>query len=224
MRSRITKDIFKKAIQCPTLGWYSARDEAKALTPGEVTRVREGRDVGARALSLFPSGVLVAGPHDDAVKETAALLPDSTVAALFEPAFGYEVYAARADALQRHPSGAGFILSEVKSSVHKDDDIKKEHIDEIAYTVTILRKSGVNVVATEIVRLSSDWRLGMSERDLFRSQDCTEAVFERATEFEQALPTVARTIFGSERPEPTHRKFCGECEYFKNQCLGKDIE
>ncbi len=220
---RITKSIFLSAVQCPTLAWYEARKERELLTAGEQLRIKEGKEIGQRARALFPGGFLVdERDFSSAVTATQRLIQGEAPPALFEPAFLAAPMVARADVLVRD-GAASFRLYEVKSSLHKHDEVKADHIDDLAYTAMVLRRAGVEAISSELIRIAPSYRLGMKEEALFQSHPCTNEVVDRAKELEAFWPAVATSVLQEVRPEPTHRKMCGSCGYFKTYCLGKDL-
>ncbi|MGC9322470.1 MAG: DUF2779 domain-containing protein, partial [Kosmotogaceae bacterium] len=56
----ITKKIFLEYDYCPVRGWIE-RNEPREFRPtiAENFRMKEGLDVGRRARSLFPEGILI---------------------------------------------------------------------------------------------------------------------------------------------------------------------
>ena len=220
--ARMTKNLFLNALQCRTLAWYLAREKQTVLSDAEHHRMEEGKEVGLKAIAFyFPEGILVTGTLQGAAALTQKLLADVEVGAVFEGVFLEEGYAARPDALIR--DGIGYRLAEVKSSLHNDVEADEEHIDDLAYTASVLKRCGINITSTELVRISRDWRLGMEEKDLFRTFDCSEAVFARAAQFELLWSEVLASTFAETPPPPTHIKQCGACQYFADKCLGMGI-
>ncbi len=100
----------------------------------------QGQEVGARARELFSNGVFVSGRSGKtAVEATQDLVAESSRETLFEAAFQSDPFVAKADILQRL-NGAWQVF-EVKSSF--SDTKNKEHIDDLAYTVMVLRRAGL---------------------------------------------------------------------------------
>jgi len=99
--------------------------------------------VGRLAQSLFPRGVLV-GPEqglDAALAQTACLLEDPSVPAIFEATFQDRGILVRVDILQRRP-GNRWRLIEVKSSVEVKDYHLYDHAAKAGteYRVSACRK------------------------------------------------------------------------------------
>ena len=199
---------------CPTQAWYLNNSQTKPPTSGDQLRMTEGQEIHAHARSLFPEGAFAGDPQT-----TETVLDDSSAKTIFEAAFSTDGYAARADILQRQANG--FRLIEVKSSLHDDEKINKEHIDDLAYTTMVLRRAGVSIAKTELYLLSRDYRLGMDDTALFIATDHTAAVKKRANEFLQFWDDVRDSVLGEERPDPTLIPGCKTCEYYGRECLGK---
>lgn len=213
--ARVTKSSFLKAFSCLTRGWYSRTVQQAAPSDGQLLRMQEGQEFGARARGLFAGGVFAG----DVAKTTELL---STTPILFEASFEVDGYVARADVLERLEQGSG--LSEAKSSLHNDGKVKQEHIDDMAYTAMVLNRAGVEISRVKLLLISRDWRLGMPDAELVRGTDHTDAVLARAAEFDQVWDVVRASVCGPERPDPVVIFDCRNCEYFESQCLGIGID
>lgn len=217
---RINKSLFLTAAACPTAAWYAVNEPSQSPTAGELMRMLEGQDVGKRAWSLFAGGVSIKSVDlADAVSQTRKLMDDPKVSYIFEAAFEYQGYVAKADVLARHPEGWRVI--EVKSSLHNEEEVSPEHIDDLAYTTQVVIRSGVKLASAELVRLSRDWRLGQSNEELFGTIDCTDEVLARGQDFAEKFLTTHGLTFGTERPNPTLTYQCRECPHFEEPCVGK---
>ena len=212
----ITKEAFLTAMECTTQGWYLMRDKAGTPTPGEQIRMEEGKEVHRRAQSLHPNGV-----YAGKVARTRQLILDSAIEVIFEAAFEVDGYAARADWIRRTHSG--WIIGEIKSSLHCEEGPKKEHIDDLTYTCMVLRRSGLPVKSCELLLMNRDWRLGMDDPSLFIVTDITEMVVERADEFNQTWERTAPLLLRNSRPSPHWCFACRDCEYFEDQCVGVGV-
>lgn len=221
MNSLITKHASLTALSCPTLSWYERNHPTNSLTPGEELRLLEGQQVGELARAQFPTGVLVDDKDPGAAaKRTTALMADPKVSILFEAAFIVEPFVTRADVLLR--TKIGWTLIEVKSALHKEDEIHTDHIDDMAYTTMVLQMAGISLSGIELMRLSDDWTGKVGEP--FKRIDASSLVFERATTFSDISPSLAATIFSPKRPEPKLHTACKDCDYFANECWGKGLE
>jgi len=212
----ITKEAFLTAMECTTQGWYLMRDEGGTPTPGEQLRMEEGKEVHRRAQGLHPNGVYAGKPA-----RTKQLILDSAIEVIFEAAFEVDGYAARADWIRRFEGG--WIIGEIKSSLHDDDGPKSEHIDDLAYTCMVLRRSGFPVKSCELVLMNRDWRLGMDDPSLFIVTDITEMVIERANEFNLTWEQTGPLLLRNARPSPHWCFACRNCDYFEDQCVGVGV-
>jgi hypothetical protein len=216
----VSKNIFLNAMACPTLGWMVRSDvvETPPLTAGERFRSEQGMEVGRRARELFPGGRFI--PPGDmviAAERTAAVLRDASVATVFEAAFLDDGFSARADILER--DDAQWHLIEVKSAVTD----REEFVDDMTYTLAVMRHCGVQVSRVSLMLVSRDYRLGMPDEDLFAVVDHTEDVAGRAAELEPLWRGIEESTRAPERPEPRLILDCRRCGAFP-ECLGKGVD
>lgn len=115
-------------------------------------------------------------------------------------------------------------MGEIKSSLHNHDGPKSEHIDDLAYTTMVLRRAGLPVQACELVLMNRAWRLGMGNPSLFITTDHTDAVIERADQFNQSWDRIGPMIKRASRPSPHWCYECRNCDYFDDQCVGVGVD
>lgn len=220
----ITKAQFLNYLNCPTMMWFDRHSERSTLTSGEELRITEGRELGERARKLFPGGVLVETRDvREAANTTCELLADPSVPAIFEATFIDGSFVTRADILVRN-SNQRWILIEVKSSLHNEDDIDPDHLHDLAYTTMVTQNAGLRLDRIELMRISREWRLGHDDNALFRLIDCSDTVKDLAAQFRISSPDVEVVASSEERPEPRLTKVCKDCSYFSTECLGKGVE
>ncbi len=200
------------------MAWHGLR--AASLTPSEAERFRmeQGQEVGALAQQLYPKGVVVS----EAVgKRTRELIADETVKAVFEPRFRVGPFVAKADVLRREDGG--WHVLEVKSSF---SDTKKvtDYIDDLAYTVMVIKRAGLPVSKASLVLLSRDYRFGYGPERLFEVVEATEDVLVRADEFDDGADSVAGVLFSDSPPTAVLVSACRDCPFFAEQCLGAGIQ
>ena len=130
---------------------------------------------------------------------TQELIADPSIETLFEAAFEVSPFVARADILKRQ--GEAWHVLEVKSNFSDTSEIK-DLIDDLAYTVMVLRRAGLPVARASLVLLSRDYRFGDGTDRLFEVVDKTTEVSDRATEFEAAADSIARVLFDQTQPIP----------------------
>ncbi len=212
----VTKHDFLTALGCKTRAWYGMRESGGTSTAADLLRMQEGQDVHRRAQSLHPNGVFAGS-----TEKTKRLILDRAVDVIFEAAFTIEGYAARADWI-RHVKG-GWVIGDIKSSLFNEDGPKDEHLEDLAYTVMVARRSGLPVKGCELVLMNRDWRLGMPEPDLFVVTDHTAEVTPIADEFNRLWDQIAPLLLRRSKPSPHWCWECRDCEYFTNRCVGVGI-
>ncbi len=217
----VSKKIFLKALVCSTLGWLirmKMEEVSREPTLGEKFRMEQGMEIGRRARELYPGGFLL----DDmdimsASKKTNSLMNDPNVSTIFEATFLIDGFIAKSDILKR--KGDGWHMIEVKSSVND----KEEFIDDMAYTVMVIDRSGFNISNASLLLISKDFRLEMKNENLFVEIDHTDEVLGRVEVFKPVWEQIEEITRKSVKPEPELRFECRKCELFK-ECLGRDIE
>ena len=153
----ISKKIFLKSLACDYLGW-SMRNEkvSRELSISAQFDIEQGREIGERARTLYPEGILIDEKDlTSSAKKTENLMQSSDTSVLFEATFIIDSYATKADILIRVPDG--WHLIEAKSGL----SAKPEYIEDIAYTTLVIKNSGINISKNSLLHLSKDYRLGM---------------------------------------------------------------
>ena len=212
MRETISKADWLLAQQCRTMAWHGLR--ADASTPDEANRFRmeQGQEVGALARQLYPTGQLARN-----VAATEALLADGATSAIFEAAFASGRFVAKADVLARE--GNGWHVVETKSSFSDSKKIRG-YIRDLAYTVMVLRRSGVNIVRASLSLLSRDYRHGQPPEDLFVLVDVTEDVLDLAKQCDESANELAQELFADDPPAARLVSACRQCDFYSTVCLG----
>lgn len=218
---KVTKEVFLNAVVCPTLGWM-LRNPATGDSPADGLaskfRMEQGLEIGMRARNLYSSGVLVEERDSDrALLRTRELVADDTVNVIFEGAFDYGNYIARADILKRR--GNGWHLIEVKSNVNDDEEL----VNDLSYTTMVCQKAGININKASLLLISKDYRLGMDDACLFAEIDHTSDALARAVEFSDVTDEIDRVTSCAERPEPEAIFDCKKCDDYP-VCIGEGID
>lgn len=218
----VTKEIFLKAMMCPTLGWL-IRVQGRQAVLGEPSldqqfRMEQGREVHERARKLYPNDILVKDSNfKSAVDRTESLMNNPDIDVIMEGAFFASGCATRADILKR--DGENWYLIEVKAKIRDDADL----VDDMAYTATVIKCCGHKISRISLVLMSEDFRLGMPNEKLFVEVDHTEEVLERIEVFEEQLESVVELTSRENKPTPQLKIECKNCDIFED-CLGQDIE
>jgi len=220
--AHVTKEIFLNARTCPTLGWFIRNQpDQTPPTEGELFRMEQGKEIGRLARSLFPDGRFIpGGTNEAAAKATQAAISDPKLIVAFEATFVVGNYVAKPDILLR--DGNGWRVIEVKSSL-ADTDQLSELIDDLTYTVMVLKRAGLKVIAAELMLICRDYRKGQATSNLFQRLNQTDAVNQRLTEFDALWDAIDKSTIGMQ-PTPKLVSACRSCPHFEADCLGKGIE
>jgi hypothetical protein len=100
---------------------------------------------------------------------------------------------------------------------------KDEHLEDLAYTVMVARRSGLPVKGCELVLMNRDWRLGMPDPDLFVVTDHTDEVIPFVDDFNRLWDQIAPLLLRRSKPSPHWCWECRDCEYFVDRCVGVSI-
>lgn len=220
----ISKQVFLNAVACPSLGWLIRSGQEvealsyEALNLGEQLRIEQGAEIGKRARTLYPEGLLVqASSFSNSVERTLDLMGDKKTSTLFEAAFQVGEYVAKADILKR--TGKAWHLIEVKS----DTNDKPELLDDLAYTAMVITEAGFDIKKASLMLISKDYRLGMDAKELFTEVDHTDDCSERMELLREYWDPIKKATEASTMPEPDLQLICKKCPLFQD-CLGKGIE
>ena len=156
-QTRLSKSRFLSGSQCHLRLWNDFHASSLAAEPSDTqySIFDTGHEVGELACERYPDGRLIAQDHlhfDEALEETAAVLKDGSVPAIFEPAFEYEGLIARVDILERLPTG-GWRMIEVKSTTQ----VKPIHELDLAFQVYLSRGAGLDVREAGVLTLNRDY-------------------------------------------------------------------
>ena len=219
----VTKEIFLKAVLCPTLGWLlrSGRlaDESAGTerTLGEKFRIEQGNEVHKRGKELYPDGLLIESEDfSDALKKAKHAMDASGSRTVLDGAFSTKGFAARADILKREKNG--WHLIEVKSSIND----KEEFIDDMGYTGMVLHDCDIKLTKLSLLLISKDFRLGMPISSLFIEIDHTSDVLDRVKEFNSIKTEIDRRTSAPLKPKSEFLYACRDCDMFKT-CVGEKI-
>jgi uncharacterized protein DUF2779 len=212
---RLSKSKFLAGLQCHKRLYLEFTHPELAEPPDSSTQALlvMGTEIGVLAQQRFPGGVLVSPglrPRDAAVAQTAKLLGDPNVPAIFEGAFEYDNVVVRVDILERIPEAdgrhGGWRLIEVKSSTR----VKDVHLSDLAIQRHVLTGAGLDIVGTFVMHIDTGYHYGGGEIDLkalFAIEDVSPAVVERQQKVGEQLAAM-KAIFREPQPpaiEPDDR-------------------
>lgn len=210
------------AQTCSTMGWFCMRSGGESPNEAALFRMEQGKEVGHLAQKLYPGGGRVFPRNNKTASEaTQDLLADQKAQTLFEAEFTHTPFVARADILDRYKGG--WHVLEVKSSFADTKSIDTL-IDDLAYTVRVMRRTGLEVTRASLVLLSRDYRHGDTPDRLFEIVDQTAEVNDRVAEFDASADLRAAVLLGDIRPRAALSSECRDCNYFENHCLGKGLK
>jgi hypothetical protein len=177
----------------------------------------EGNEVEAIARNLFPGGIEIEQHGEAACLETTKFLT-ARIAAIFQATFITDGFLARSDVLAWDSASESWQLYEVKgtSSVHESGS-GRNHLDDLAFQLSVLRRSGVSVSKCAVIHLNSEYvRAGELDIDaLFTIEDVTEKVEERLAVVEALMAAAKEYLAKVDEPQ-------GGCECIyrgrSNQC------
>jgi hypothetical protein len=222
---RLSKSKFLAGLQCLKRVYLEVHHPQLASAPDASTQamLEMGTEIGERARSLFPGGVIIGESHrqrEAALAHTASVIDDLTVPAIFEGAFEFDGVLVRADILQRiaaEPGGqAAWRLIEVKSSSR----VKDVHLDDLAIQRYVLEGAGVHVTTACLMHINTQYLYEGGDVDfqtLFTIEDVSEAVTERGLLVPDKLAAMKGAVTQLETPPVEPGRHCHapyECPFW----------
>ncbi|MBK9306196.1 MAG: DUF2779 domain-containing protein [Nitrospira sp.] len=193
---RLSKSKYLSGLQCQKRLYLEIHHPALATPPDASTRaiLDMGTDVGEWARRRFDGGRLVEAGYrqtEAALTQTASLMVDHTVPAIFEAAIQADGVLIRVDILERFPSGhigqpSTWRLIEVKSSTK----VKDVHLDDISLQRHVLIQAGIQVDACALMRINTRYVYAGGAVDLeqlFAIDDVSSLVVERESKVREKL-------------------------------------
>jgi predicted RecB family nuclease len=198
-------------------------DWASPPDPSTQAMLDMGTEIGERARSRFPGGVLIGESYrqrEAALAHTASVIADVAVPAVFEGAFLYDGVLVRVDILERIGSGPGeppaWRLIEVKSSSR----VKNVHLDDLAIQRYVLQGAGLQIAAACLMHLNAQYVFRGDRLDLdalFTVQDVSELVAARGLDVPNRLAPMQQVVLQQEPPPVEPDDHCHtpyECPYW----------
>ncbi len=179
---RLSKSRYMYGLQCPLRLWYHVFEPELATDIDDVQQAifDTGHEVGVLAQQRYPGGVLVEADHahtELALEQTAKLLNDPTVPAIYEAAFMYGNVLVRADIIERIGKDR-WNLIEVKSGT----GVKAAFEDDLALQYWVLKGAGLKVESAGVMVLNRGYVFDGKKLDLkklFRLHDRTDLAKEK---------------------------------------------
>lgn len=230
VREHITKAIFLNACQCPTWGRLDLLSEPEPMTPAMEWQFWMGNEIGRRARAFLGAGELLqTAPVGLAARLSRGAVQDAESTNLFEVTLQSGAFVARADGLRRHQDG--WELIEVKSSKSPEDGkVRRDHIEDIAYTLFVARLTRLTVHKCSLVLLNRDHtaaaigdKSAPNAGDMFVEVDVTDAASRLADVFAARADEISGALLGANAPAPELIYACRSCPHFADKCIGREI-
>ena len=205
---RLSKSKFLSGLQCHKRLYLEIHQPTLATPPDASTQaiLDMGTEIGILAQQRFPGGALVKSgfrQREAAIAETAALLEDPAIPAIFEGAFEHDGVLVRVDILERMQQDEGgpssWRLIEVKSSSR----VKDVHLDDLSIQSYVVEGAGVRLAATCLMHIDTGYLYQGGEVDLralFSIEDVSEAVTDRRGQAPERLATMKALLLESQAP------------------------
>jgi len=219
---QITKTDYLEYTYCKKNLWLKKHKpelfEGVELSDFEKKIIEEGNIADEEARNLFADGVLVESVGDRAVEDTKKLLAQKTET-IFQATFSEDVFFIRADILRYNKILNGWELYEVKAS----NDVKRKephhYVNDLAFQMLVIGKSGTNIVKTFIIHLNKEYRkIGkINHQELFTVADITDEVSEALVKVGEQMDDIRKYLKMDEQKgcECLYRGHNAQCTTFR---------
>ena len=216
----LTKTAILAGLQCDKRLFLMLNRPELAKT-SKSPLAQTGIEVGIQARKAFVGGVLVERFQKDfdPFAQTAKLMNDKYVTAIFEAGFRYQATEVFVDILER--AGAGWNLVEVKSS----SSIKDSYIDDVTVQYLVLSGAGIAINRVVLMYLNKDfaYQADGDYNGLFVCEDVSDRVRRHADLLSDKTEQLKRHITAEE----PHRHVNGHCNNpypceFRTYCEQQD--
>ena len=222
---RLSKSRYLSGLQCHKRLYLEIHAPALATKPDAATQaiLEMGTDVGELARRRFPGGRLVTAGYrqsQEALAQTAELLQDPTLPALFEAAFQFNQVLIRVDVLERvgvndlgQPT---WRLVEVKSSTK----VKATHLDDLTIQSYVLEGLGLALIDICLMHVNTQYVFDGRQLDLaqlFELRSLNEIVRPRLPEVPARLVAMHAMLAEMSAPAVAPDEHCRspyECPFW----------
>jgi hypothetical protein len=201
----VTKTTFQEFLYCPKNIWLKLHKpellDHFTLSDFELHLMEQGNEVESYARNLFPSGVEIVASGEAAVSETIRLMA-SGITCLFQATFIEDGFLVRNDVLKHDPLTNTWDLYEIKATNSIKENTERDHIADITFQASVLRRAGITLGKCFHVCLNKDYvRSGdLDINALFKIEDVTERVEERMQEVESQMEIARQYLNKQEEP------------------------
>lgn len=222
---RLSKSKYLSGLQCHKRLYLEIHQPSLATPPDASTQaiLDMGTEIGILAQRRFDGGVLVKSgfrQREAALAETAALLQDPMIPAIFEGAFEHDGVLVRVDILERvHNSEEGsssWRLIEVKSSTR----VKDIHLNDLSVQSHVVQEAGLQLSATCVMHINTEYLYHGGDVDLqalFSIEDVSEPVADRQGLVPERLAAMKVMLLEPQAPRIEPDQHCHtpyECPYW----------
>jgi predicted RecB family nuclease len=225
----LSKSKLMSLHQCPLRLWNEVyrRDQMQEPSAQAQLLFDSGTMVGEMARGLCPGGQLIEAAywdHEGALRDTARVIAETSIPALFEAAFEYRRTRVRSDLLVRVKNG--WQLWEVKSVRNPQD----KHILDVAIQAYVIRKvleSGNQpneLLDIGVVHLNADYVYDGNQYDvssLFKKYRCASSAYELEDTVDEMISDGLEIIDSPTPPEAIPGAQCSnpyECPFLGTVC------
>ncbi len=213
---RLSKSRYLSGLQCHKRLYLEIHAPGLATKPDAATQaiLDMGTNLGELARQRFPGGRLVTAGYrqsQEALAQTAELLQDPTVPAIFEGAFQFNQVLIRVDVLERvgvNDLGAPiWRLVEVKSSTK----VKATHVDDLTIQSYVLEGIGISLVDICLMHVNTQYVFDGRHLDLdqlFGMRSLTETVRPRLLDVEARLAAMQTMLEAMSAPAIAPDEHC----------------
>lgn len=207
----ISKTTFLDYLFCAKNVWLKLHKpellEKFALSEFEKHLLEQGNEVDAYARNLFLGGMEVVAKGDEAVLETSRFM-SMKAPAIFQATFVQDGFLAKNDVLAYDKKSDQWNLYEVKGTNSLKENVsERDHIDDLTFQASILKRAGVKVGKYFLVHLNKEY-IKMGELDveeLFLKDDVTDKVLSKLEEIEEKMEVAKNYLMSGNEPK-------GNCE------------
>lgn len=194
----LSKTRLMKGIQCPKSLWLHLNKPELEPATGVATQnqFNEGNEVGEAARKYLGRGTLIENEYWDlegSIKSTKIAIKNGDKL-IFEAAFSYNGFYARADILKK--TRTGWQIIEVKKST----SVKDYHYQDAAIQFYIFKSCGIRIDSVSVMHLNKESR-HPEMKTLFTVQDVTKEIKESQTVLVSILKKIKLTSRKKSEPQ-----------------------